>query len=380
MHSKPKNGIVQLLNELKPLGQIIIRRAYGVWSRPQLARHQKMLNQQGFEMIHCYHPVSGKNTADIQMTVDVIEFAWHQPLITGFVLVTGDSDFSPVFRRLREMNKEVIGVGCHSALSESVKTSCTRFIYTDSPPIQSITVPPVQNSKISSASSIELQKVKDLVKQQLSQSDQAVNASLIKSQILLKQPKFKEKEFGFASFTDFLKSIDGVEIEKVGTIRYAKLKPVPSQSVQTIQTAEGYRNVLKKFHLTRFDADSFKTVYKKAIANKTPCADMAALRTAVFNACLTTDSKWTKSMINQVFTVFIKLDLVHNTAQKSNTPCFKVKKTTLKDFLLRLDQLIISTLIELSKTTDLELKTKEIKKITLSSISKDDIKKQIELG
>lgn len=124
------DGITMLIEELMQLGQIIIRRAYGVWSRPQLAVHQAAINQQGFELIHCYHPVTGKNTADIQMTVDVIECAWQLPDISCFVLVTGDSDFSPVFRRLRAMDKDVIGVGQHSTLSECVKTSCTRFIYT----------------------------------------------------------------------------------------------------------------------------------------------------------------------------------------------------------------------------------------------------------
>ena len=125
------DGITSLIDELIQLGQIIVRRAYGVWSRPQLAMHQAAINQQGFELIHCYHPITGKNTADIQMTVDVIECAWQLPNINCFVLVTGDSDFSPVFRRLREMDKEVIGVGRSSTLSECVKTSCSRFIYTD---------------------------------------------------------------------------------------------------------------------------------------------------------------------------------------------------------------------------------------------------------
>jgi hypothetical protein len=95
------------------------------WSKPNLAMHQAV-----FELIHCYHPVTGKDTADIQMTVDVIECAWQLPNIICFVLVTGDSDFTPVFRRLQEMDKDVIGVGQHSRLSECVKTSCTRFSIT----------------------------------------------------------------------------------------------------------------------------------------------------------------------------------------------------------------------------------------------------------
>lgn len=74
-----------LVEELMPLGQIIVRRAYGVWSRPQLAMHQAGINQQGFELIHCFHPITGKNTADIQMTVDgmCLATAEHQLLCAG---------------------------------------------------------------------------------------------------------------------------------------------------------------------------------------------------------------------------------------------------------------------------------------------------------
>ena len=119
-HWLKQDVVKALIAELLLLGQLIIRKAYGVVSRSQLTIHQATLNQQGFEIIHCYHPVSRKNTADIQMTVDVIESAWQLPNIDTFVLVTCDSDFSPVFRRLREMDKEVIGVDRHSPSSANV--------------------------------------------------------------------------------------------------------------------------------------------------------------------------------------------------------------------------------------------------------------------
>lgn len=191
-------GIEILINELKLLGQIIIRRAYGVWSRPQLAMHQATLNQQGFELIHYYHPVPGKNSADIQMTVDVMECAWQLANINCFVLVTGDSDFSPVFRRLREMDKEVIGVGQNSTLSECVKTSCSRFIYTDEfveyrqqllikeTTIAQLAQPSHENVKKAEPQSTEitqilpdkrLEAVKKLTKQLLQEEEQPLNAN-----------------------------------------------------------------------------------------------------------------------------------------------------------------------------------------------------------
>ena len=121
-------GPEELLSELSSIGQIIVRRAYGNWANQHLQSFQGELNRQGFELIHNFHPVSGKNSSDIQLTIDVIEHALRLTDVEWFVLATGDSDFSPLFRRLREMGKEVIGTGPRSPLSESVKTSCSKLI------------------------------------------------------------------------------------------------------------------------------------------------------------------------------------------------------------------------------------------------------------
>jgi len=103
------DGAEKLLSELSPTGQIIVRRAYGNWTNPGLLNFQGNLNRSGFELIHNYHPISGKNSSDIQLTIDVIEYALRLNDVEWFVLATGDSDFSPLFRRLREIGKEVIG-------------------------------------------------------------------------------------------------------------------------------------------------------------------------------------------------------------------------------------------------------------------------------
>ncbi len=376
-----QEGISQLLEELKSCGQIVIRRAYGVWSRPQLAMHQAAINKQGFELIHCYHPVTGKNTADIQMTVDAIECAWQLPNINCFVLVTGDSDFSPVFRRLREMDKEVIGVGRHSALSECVKTSCTRFIYTDSQPKAKISdqiipvVPPTQPSSI--AQDNELNAVRAIIKHYLSETGEAVNISKVKSYLLQQKPSFNEKTFGFKSFTDLLKTIDGIILSKVGTVNSAQMrlsKPISQASGQNI--AEDYRRLLKKNNFILMDAKALKLIYKQATANKIVCSEVTKLKEIVFKECQAIEPTLTKKNVNQAFHFFIKLDLVHTETTSSNT-FITVKKIALKEFLLKIDQLMITTLMNLSKIAPLQLKAKEIKKITISSISKDSIKKLV---
>ncbi|OUC13346.1 MAG: hypothetical protein B0A82_17825 [Alkalinema sp. CACIAM 70d] len=103
-----------IIDRLRKLGTIIVRRAYGNFSQNCVSAHQKELNQQGFELIHTFHPVSGKNSADIQMVVDVMDYVSRIPELQVFAIATGDSDFLPLYRRLRELGKSVIGIGTRS--------------------------------------------------------------------------------------------------------------------------------------------------------------------------------------------------------------------------------------------------------------------------
>lgn len=202
-HWIKNNGPEKLLSELSSIGQIIVRRAYGKWTNQNLQTLQPELNRQGFELIHNYHPVSGKNSSDIQLTVDVMEYALKLSDVNWFVLATGDSDFSPLFRRLREMGKEVIGVGPRSPLSESVKTSCSRFIYTDMG--DGSTKKELLNS--------ELDDAIDLLEKVLKMFDGPIVCSALKEQMTNINSAFSEKSIGFKSFTDFLKSVDFVKLE-----------------------------------------------------------------------------------------------------------------------------------------------------------------------
>jgi len=379
------DGVRLLMEELNQFGQIIIRRAYGVWSKPNLAMHQAVINRSGFELIHCYHPVTGKNTADIQMTLDIIECAWQLPNITCFVLVTGDSDFTPVFRRLREMDKDVIGVGQHSTLSECVKTSCTRFIYTDdvintligneASPQESLPPQPLPNS----TPTLTLAQANELVIAHLKASPSPVNIGQIKSSLKQTAADFDEKHYGFKTFTDYLTANNAIEISKSGTVNFATLaKPAqPTETVKAVATAEGYKTLLKKHNALPDNADTLKKIYKHAVTLKEICPDPAQFRTALFDLCHKADPKISKTTVNKAFSYFIVMGLVHTEKAKGGVDAVRVKKMTLKDFLLKSDKLVIVKLLELGKTQLLDLKAKEIKKLTLSTISKDNIKKLI---
>ena len=157
---------------------------------------------------------------DIVMAIDVIEHALRLTDVEWFVLATGDSDFSPLFRRLREMGKEVIGTGPRSPLSESVKTSCSKFIYTDK-------VEPISKEVLNSS----LDDTIDLVEKALKTFDAPVLCSVLKQSMTNMDSAFDEKLFGFKSFTDFLKNIEFIDLtfdakQKVNNVSLALKKEV----------------------------------------------------------------------------------------------------------------------------------------------------------
>lgn len=206
-----KNGGVDtLMDELRSLGQVVVRKAYGKWSTPQLAPLQSVLNENGFELIHTFHPVSGKNSTDIKMTVDTMEVAIESQA-QWIVLATGDSDFSPLFRKLREQGKDVIGVGPKSPLSECVKNSCSRYIYTDDADEENTDETEHNNMLVS-----EKIDFIDSLQSILQEEDGSIHLSALKSKMLERDNAFSEKRLGFKTFKDFVNSTDFAEIKDDG--------------------------------------------------------------------------------------------------------------------------------------------------------------------
>jgi uncharacterized protein (TIGR00288 family) len=203
-----QDGLEQLIEELTSMGAIIIRRAYAKWTLPGLNPHQNILNRLGFELIHTFHPISGKNSADIQIVVDVMEYAWRDPDLRWIALATGDSDFSPLFRRLREMGRQVIGAGPRSALSESVKSSCSRFIYLEREDSNEKTDEAVRASAFDDAA--------DLLEKALKTFDEPASCSVLKTRMLNIDSAFDERQLGFKGFNDFVSQLDTVDLTHNG--------------------------------------------------------------------------------------------------------------------------------------------------------------------
>ncbi|MFE4107905.1 NYN domain-containing protein [Almyronema epifaneia] len=218
------DGGEALLERSSELGRVVVRRAYGDFSRSSVSVRQAELSLLGFEFVHVYHSVKGKNSADIQIVVDVMEYLARIPDLEWFVLATGDSDFSPLFRRLRELGKSVVGVGPRSALSEAVKKSCNRFIYIDEK----------NRSHIFPDASSESQlreDALDLLERVLARFPDGTNLSVLKNAMLEIDSSFDERTLGFSGFMKFLESApETVTVYKVKQVWHAKALEVQNET------------------------------------------------------------------------------------------------------------------------------------------------------
>jgi uncharacterized protein (TIGR00288 family) len=122
--------IQQVLERLLLKGSIVVRKAYCDWDRYK--EFKPTMHEAAFEMIEIPHVrQSGKNSADIRMVVDALDLCYTKEHIDTFVIISGDSDFSPLVSKLRENAKTVIGVGVKNSTSDLLMNICDEFIYYD---------------------------------------------------------------------------------------------------------------------------------------------------------------------------------------------------------------------------------------------------------
>jgi uncharacterized LabA/DUF88 family protein len=220
--------------ELRPVadalaerGRVVVRRAYADWS--YFDEDRRMLTRSHVELIDIPQRMgaSRKNAADIKMVVDALEVAFERAYISTFVLCTGDSDFTPLVHKLRELNKRVIGVGVEKSTSALLPPACDEFLYYDRlegveiPPARvrqsrpAVTPPPVvqEPQPTAEAPMRDVDTLAALVAQTVAglqrSSSGTVTASTLKRTLLRKDPTFNESDYGFRAFGELLRHLVG---------------------------------------------------------------------------------------------------------------------------------------------------------------------------
>src|SRR5260221_2833867 len=125
-----KFDMKKVLERLLVKGSIVVKKAYCDWERYK--EFKAPMHEAAFEMIEIPHVrQSGKNSADIRLVVDALDLCYTKSHVDTFVILSGDSDFSPLVSKLRENNKEVIGVGVKHSTSDLLIANCDEFIFYD---------------------------------------------------------------------------------------------------------------------------------------------------------------------------------------------------------------------------------------------------------
>lgn len=182
-------------------GNASIRRAYADWANPGFGRYQSALANNGVDLVQIARSgVAGKNAADIRMAVDAMEILINHPDVAVFILVTGDSDYSPLVHRLREFGKHVVGVGTQANASQRLVSVCSEYKFwgTIVAAVEPATRPAVTAAfNIADAEALMLRAFEQI-------PTDTPTAGTIKNRMLALDPSFDQANYGCRSFRDFL--------------------------------------------------------------------------------------------------------------------------------------------------------------------------------
>jgi uncharacterized protein (TIGR00288 family) len=235
-----KFDIRPVLERLLVKGSIVVKKAYCDWERYK--EFKAGMHEAAFEMIEIPHVrQSGKNSADIRMVVDALDLCYTKEHIDTFVIISGDSDFSPLVSKLRENAKTVIGVGVKNSTSDLLMSNCDEFIFYDdlvrqreparkrsrSRPKAKVNgrsrdaaereAPEKVATDRSEPASVESRSAEDLTQEGIDLVIETAEAlyeergergnlwgSMVKQTLKRRRPGFNESFYGFRSFSDLL--------------------------------------------------------------------------------------------------------------------------------------------------------------------------------
>ena len=190
--------IGRVLDRLLEKGKVIVKVAYADWNR--FREYTKSLHESGIELIEIpRRATTGKNSADIRLCVDAMDLSWSKEHIDTFVVVSGDSDFSPLVSKLKENGKHVIGLGMRASTSPLLANSCDEFIfYEDLDREAEPTVSPPREKEEA------FRLLADTVRALQRENFEVIQASLVKDTMKRKRPAFSEAALGYGSFSELL--------------------------------------------------------------------------------------------------------------------------------------------------------------------------------
>ena len=219
-------NIQKVLERLLLKGNIVVKKAYCDWDRYK--EFKATMHEAAFELIEIPHVrQSGKNSADIRMVVDALDLCYTKLHLDTFVIISGDSDFSPLVSKLRENNKVVIGVGVKNSTSDLLTANCDEFIFYDD--LVRDSKKPAQNRRKNAGKKAAKKKVsKKLPSEEEKRKQEALDlvvatvedliqergetgkvwGSMVKQTLKRRKPGFSERYHGFSTFNALLEEAE----------------------------------------------------------------------------------------------------------------------------------------------------------------------------
>jgi uncharacterized protein (TIGR00288 family) len=217
--------IAKVIERLLLKGNIVVKKAYCDWARYK--EFKAAMHEAAFELIEIPHiRQSGKNSADIRMVVDALDLCYTKEHMDTFVIISGDSDFSPLVSKLRENNKIVIGVGVKNSTSDLLMANCDEFIFYDDlvrpqtprkktvskevsrKPVRNVTAKTAEGAKDKKQDAWDLivETYEALVEER--GEGEKIWGSMIKQTLKRRKPGFNESYYGFRSFGQLLEEAE----------------------------------------------------------------------------------------------------------------------------------------------------------------------------
>ncbi|MDO8848770.1 MAG: NYN domain-containing protein [Coriobacteriia bacterium] len=199
-----------VLERLVEKGKVIVKRAYADWGR--FSSYREVMHDSGIQMMEIpERGKTGKNHADIQLCVDAMDMCYSKEHIDTFVIVSGDSDFTPLVSKLKENGKSVIGLGIKDSTSDLLASSCDEFIYYEDI-VRGPATPVVHVADIPQAKQPAINLMIESVQALQRENKDVMLASMVKDTMRRKQPQFSESSYGYRSFSDFLQDAERLGI------------------------------------------------------------------------------------------------------------------------------------------------------------------------
>jgi uncharacterized protein (TIGR00288 family) len=235
-----KFDIKPVLERLLLKGSIVVKKAYCDWDRYK--SYKAVMHEANFELIEIPHVrQSGKNSADIRMVVDALDLCYTKTHVNTFVIISGDSDFSPLVSKLRENAKRVIGVGVKQSTSDLLIANCDEFIYIDDlvrkkqredKQVKKPLDPQEQEARRLKGLDMAVSTLEAMLEDR--SDDERVWASVLKEAIKRRNPGFNENYFGYRTLGAMLEDAHKrglLEFGRENNSAYVKRRTVGTVSV-----------------------------------------------------------------------------------------------------------------------------------------------------